>query len=143
MKIIEIGAGDIFPDCTVIAAYAQIRVMLRLSDAIFWNSDFRTAIFIYYCSLWNIMGTFQGVTKFYKGSRSGSKIQCAVNVNSSSPFKIYYFMDDPSNGLVELYFYYIIPRKIPDHRTHRTGYIVTPISNLPGNSLNRFPVGTM
>ena len=29
MKMIEIGAGDIFPDCTVIAANAQIRVQIE------------------------------------------------------------------------------------------------------------------
>ena len=29
MKMMEIGAGDIFPDCTAIAAYAQIRVQIE------------------------------------------------------------------------------------------------------------------
>ena len=29
MKMIEIGAGDIFPDCTFMAANAQIRVHIE------------------------------------------------------------------------------------------------------------------
>lgn len=37
--MIEIGAGDIFPDCTVIAANAQIRVQIE------WCNFFETQTF--------------------------------------------------------------------------------------------------
>ena len=71
--MIEIGAGDIFPNCTVMAAKTQIRVQIE------WCNFYEIQTFglqyrnLDYYWLWNMVGTFQGDHSILNGPRPNAQ----------------------------------------------------------------------